>query len=276
MALKPGLYVVATPIGNILDITIRALQTLAESDLILCEDTRVTNKLLAKHNIKAPLKTYNDHSDDNLRSFIKQQIINGKAISLVSDAGTPLISDPGYKLVKELKQEQVHIETLPGPSALISALSISALPTDKFLFCGFLPKTQQAKQNALQSVMNAPYTIIFYETAPRLLNSLQTALEILGDREANVGRELTKLYQESISAPISKLIQHYTEKPPKGEIVLSFSGYISDISRDDIITEATTLLKQGLSAKSTTDQLFAKYGDIFKRSELYKIINTTK
>lgn len=273
MIIKPGLYLVSTPIGNLQDITIRALETLKNSDLIICEDTRVTNKLLAKHGIKSRLKIYNDHSDSSLRKFIKDEIDSSKVVSLVSDAGTPLICDPGYKLVRYLKENNIHVDALPGPCALVASLTISGLPTDKFFFAGFLPKTQFAKIKTFKSIEKITATVVFYETSSRLVDSLNVALEVLGDRYANVGRELTKLYQESNTAPISQLIDFYTQKKPKGEIVLAIEGYKNQISVEKIEEEVKSLMQGGLSARTITDQLFNQYSDCFKRSQVYKIVN---
>ncbi len=277
MNLKPGLYIVSTPIGNLNDITLRALDVLKSSDIIFCEDTRVSNKLLVKHQIKASLKVYNDNSDLSSRNNIKKLIIEGKIISLISDAGTPLISDPGYKLVRDLKSYGLSVDVIPGPCAAIAALTLSGLPTDKFYFAGFLPKTREGKVKIFNSLSRMNCTLIFYETSLRLLHTLEIALEILGNRQANVARELTKLYQESNTTKLSELIDHYKSSPPKGEVVFSIQGEESlAISTDKLRENISNLIAQGLSAKSVSDKMFAQYSECFSRKDIYKITNEIK
>lgn len=277
MNFKSGLYIVSTPIGNLSDITLRALDVLAGSDIIFCEDTRVSSKLLAKHGIKVPLKVYNDNSDETQRSYIKDLIAKGKVISLISDAGTPLISDPGYKLVRELREIGANVDVVPGACAIITALSISGLPTNRFIFAGFLPKTKERKVQVFKEFISLDSTMVFYETANRLLQSLKVAREILGDRDANVSRELTKLYQESRYAPLSELINYYTNNPAKGEIVLCISGKSNQTVTENILkTELKTLLSSGASAKSASDLVFAKYKNQYSRKEIYRIVNSLK
>ena len=277
MNLKPGLYIVSTPIGNLSDITLRALEVLTGSDIIFCEDTRVSSKLLAKHDIKVPLKVYNDNSDETQRLYIKKLIDSGKVISLISDAGTPLISDPGYKLVHEFRECGINIDVVPGPCAIIAALSISGLPTDRFLFSGFLPKTKDGKIRVFKEFVSINSTLVFYETSNRLLQSLEAARDVLGDRYANVSRELTKLYQESRCGSLSELINHYTHTLPRGEIVLCISGKSNQVISEDILkTELKALLYIGTSAKSASDLVFAKYKSQYSRKEIYKIVNILK
>ena len=277
MNLKPGLYIVSTPIGNLNDITLRALDVLKSSDIIFCEDTRVSNKLLVKHHIKASLKVYNDNSDLSSRNNIKKLIVEGKIISLISDAGTPLISDPGYKLVRDLKNYGLFVDIIPGPCAAIAALTLSGLPTDKFYFAGFLPKTREGKLKMFNSLSRMNCTLIFYETSLRLVHTLEIALEILGNRQANVARELTKLYQESNTAKLSELINHYKLSPPKGELVFSIQGEeCLAISVDKLRENISSLIAQGLSAKSVSDKMFAQYSECFSRKDIYKITNEIK
>lgn len=275
--LKPGLYIVSTPIGNLNDITLRALDVLKNSDIIFCEDTRVSNKLLVKHQIKASLKVYNDNSDISSRNNIKKLIEDGKVISLISDAGTPLISDPGYKLVRDLKSCGLYVDVIPGPCAAIAALTLSGLPTDKFYFAGFLPKTREGKLKIFNSLSSMQCTLIFYETSPRLLHTLEISLEVLGNRIANVSREITKLYQESNTANLSELIEHYKFTPAKGEIVFSIYGEeFGAVSSDELRVEILNLIAQGLSAKSVSDEMFAKYSEGFSRKDIYKMTNEIK
>ena len=277
MNFQAGLYIVSTPIGNLGDITLRALKALQSSDIILCEDTRVSNKLLAKHDIKGSLKVYNDKSDAALRDFVKTLILEGKVVSLVSDAGTPLISDPGYKLVRELKLENIHVDVIPGACAIIAALTLSGLPTDRFLFSGFLPKTKEGKKKVFEELLEIDATLVFYETSNRLLQSLKVALETFGDREANVARELTKLYQESRLSKLSELIAYYEKKPPRGEVVFSVSGKAEQVVSESIIEEQILLLlAKGQSAKTASDTVFAKYKGQFSRKFIYQLTNRLK
>lgn len=277
MKFQPGLYVVSTPIGNLSDITLRALETLQNSDIVLCEDTRVSNKLLAKHNIKASLKLYNDKSDSGVRWWIEKQIESGKVLSLISDAGTPLISDPGYKLVRDLKVKNFHVDVIPGACAAIAALTISGLATDQFFFSGFLPKTKEGRQKIFENLSALDASLIFYETANRLLQSLEAALEVLGDREANITRELTKLHQESRFEKLSALIDHYQKNPAKGEIVLMISGKGGQaISDESLKQELQSLMRAGESARGASDLMFEKYKGDFSRKHIYDMANKIK
>ena len=221
---KPGegcLILVATPIGNLGDITARALEGLKTADLIACEDSRVTGKLLANAGIDKPLLAYHDHNAEMMRPRILERIAEGKRVALVSDAGTPLISDPGYKLVRAAVEAGLAVTMLPGPSAPIMALALSGLPSDRFLFGGFLPPKSKARRAAIQEAARAPVTLVFFETAPRLLESLRDLEAVLGDRLAAVARELTKLYEEVRRDRLSELIAQYDKAgPPKGEIVI--------------------------------------------------------
>lgn len=277
MKFQPGLYVVSTPIGNLSDITLRALETLQNSDIVLCEDTRVSNKLLAKHNIKASLKLYNDKSDSGARDWIEKQIASGKVLALISDAGTPLISDPGYKLVRDLKAKNFHVDVIPGPCAAIAALTISGLATDQFFFSGFLPKTKEGRKKIFENLAPLDASLIFYETSNRLLQSLEVALEVLGDREANVTRELTKLHQESRFEKLSVLIDHYQKNPAKGEIVLMISGKGDQVVSEEALEEEIKgLMNSGESARSVSDLMFEKYKSAFSRKHIYNLANAIK
>jgi len=277
MNFRPGLYIVSTPIGNLNDITIRALETLKNSDIILCEDTRISAKLLAKHNIPGSLSIYNDKSDETTRKYIIKNIEAGKVISLISDAGTPLISDPGYKLVREVKEKGYFIDIAPGVSAPIAALTLSGLPSDRFIFAGFLPKTDIGREKVFLEFAEVDATLIFFDRSTRIVDSLQVALKILGNREANVSRELTKLFQESRTSDIESLIKYYSQNLPKGEIVLLISGKKSlESSGEKLITEIKNLLILGTHTKDITQQLFQKYHKHYKKSKIYKICNSLK
>ena len=277
MNFRPGLYIVSTPIGNLNDITIRALETLKNSDIILCEDTRISAKLLAKHNITGSLSIYNDKSDETTRKYIIKNIEAGKVVSLISDAGTPLISDPGYKLVREVKEKGYFIDIAPGVSAPIAALTLSGLPSDRFIFAGFLPKTDIGREKVFLEFAEVDATLIFFDRSTRIVDSLQAALKILGNREANVSRELTKLFQESRTSDIESLIKHYSQNLPKGEIVLLISGKKSlESSEEKLITEIKNLLILDTHTKDITQQLFQKYHKHYKKSKIYKICNSLK
>ena len=277
MNFRPGLYIVSTPIGNLNDITIRALETLKNSDIILCEDTRISAKLLAKHNITGSLSIYNDKSDETTRKYIIKNIEAGKVVCLISDAGTPLISDPGYKLVREVKEKGYFIDIAPGVSAPIAALTLSGLPSDRFIFAGFLPKTDIGREKVFLEFAEVDATLIFFDRSTRIVDSLQAALKILGNREANVSRELTKLFQESRTVDIESLIKYYSQNLPKGEIVLLISGKKSlESSEEKLITEIKNLLILGTHTKDITQQLFQKYHKHYKKSKIYKICNSLK
>ena len=218
-SLSPGLYIVATPIGNLGDITARAADTLRSADRILAEDKRVTAKLLKHVGATAPMTAYHDHSDEALRERIVAEL-GSKAIALVSDAGTPLISDPGYKLVRAARIAGHAVRTLPGPCAAIAALTLSGLPTDRFLFLGFLPAKTKARAEAIGEVANLRTSLVLYESGPRLADSLAALAEGLGDRDAVVIREISKLHEEVVGGTLPDLATRYAEAPPKGEIVI--------------------------------------------------------
>lgn len=218
-ALLPGLYIVATPIGNLGDITRRSVDILAHCDAIACEDTRVTRKLLSHLGISRPLWRYDDHSGEADRQRLIESM-RDKAVALVSDAGTPLVSDPGHKLVREAREAGIAVTSLPGPSAPIMALTLSGLPSDRFLFAGFLPNKDKARRDTLEEFAALKSTLLFFETAPRLVKSLETIAEVLPGRQVAVARELTKTFEECRTGNPADLVLHYSAHPPKGEIVL--------------------------------------------------------
>ena len=281
MLLKSGLYIVSTPIGNLDDITIRALNVLKHSTIIFCEDTRVSKKLLLKHNITEPkLQVYNDYSDEKDRDLICSLIDRGEVISLVSDAGTPLISDPGYKLIKTLKSRGYFIEVIPGVSSPIAALTLSCLPSDRFLFLGFLPKTIIAQHKIFAELSNIKASLIFFDSAKRVLQSLKTAKDVLGNREACVARELTKLYQEARTDNLEELIKYYDTNPPKGEIILLISGRDVENSTHNIQENLEKLLKlylsKGLTAKNATSLAYEQFKNSCSKQEIYSLANKIK
>lgn len=217
--LDPGLYIVATPIGNLGDVTRRAIDVLSRCAVIACEDTRVTGKLLHHLGIKRPLRRYDDHASDAAREALLGEMTRG-AVALVSDAGTPLISDPGYRLVREARARGIAVTTIPGASAMVAALTLAGLPTDRFLFAGFLPSKDKARGDVLAELAAIPATLVFYETGPRLVASLEAMARVMPGREIAVARELTKLHEECRTGSAEELVEHYSAHRPKGEIVL--------------------------------------------------------
>ena len=219
--LAPGLYLVATPIGNLGDISLRALTVLRGADRVFCEDTRVTGKLLARYGISTFLGAYHDHNAEQMRPTVLTALRRGERVALVSDAGTPLVSDPGYKLVRAVLAEDMPVTAIPGPNAAVTALILSGLPPEAFLFAGFLPPRQAARRRALARWIAVEATLVFYESTPRLAESLADMAEVLGDREAAVARELTKLHEEVQRGRLTDLAARYRlAGPPRGEAVV--------------------------------------------------------
>ncbi len=216
-----GLHIVATPIGNLADISLRALELLADADQVVCEDTRVTRKLFAAHGITRPLTAYHEHNAERVRPRLLAAMRSGKSVALVSDAGTPLISDPDYKLVTAAIEAGLSVTPLPGASAALAALVISGLPSDRFLFAGFLPAKRGARRQALEELAAVPATLIFFESGRRLAGALEDMAALLGRRPAAVARELTKLFEQVSRGDLAELAGRYRDAgPPKGEIVL--------------------------------------------------------
>jgi 16S rRNA (cytidine1402-2'-O)-methyltransferase len=221
ITLQPGLYLVATPIGNLRDITLRALDVLQAAGLVVCEDTRVTGKLLSSFGLKKKLLPYNDHNAPRQRVKVLEAIAEGNAVAMVSDAGMPLVSDPGYKLVRECIDRGYAVTTVPGANAPLAALQLSGLPSDRFVFLGFLPPKSQARKKALAEWARTPATLILFETGPRLPESLADMASVLGARPAAVVREITKMFEEARRASLPDLAAHYeAQGQPKGEIVV--------------------------------------------------------
>jgi 16S rRNA (cytidine1402-2'-O)-methyltransferase len=215
----PGLYIVATPIGNLGDISTRAAAVLGRADLIAAEDTRVTAKLLSHLGLRVPMIPYHDHSDERTRAALVSRMAD-EIVVLVSDAGTPLISDPGYKLVRDARAAGRHVTTLPGPCAAIAAITLSGLPSDRFLFAGFLPNKAKARADAIAEFAGLRASLVFYESGPRLAAALAALAAGLGDRDAAVAREISKLYEECVTGTLTELAARYADAPPKGEIVI--------------------------------------------------------
>jgi len=221
---KGTLFIVSTPIGNMDDITLRALGVLKEVDLIAAEDTRRTGLLLKHFGIQTPLTSYFEGNELKKREFILAKLKEGKNVALVSDAGTPGISDPGFRLIQLAIQSQIPIVPIPGPSAAIAALSVSGLPTDAFFFRGFLPNKSKKRRDLLKELENVRETLIFYESPHRVSETLQDILEMLGDREIVLTRELTKVYEEIIRGKVSEILTQVGDRTLKGEITLVISG----------------------------------------------------
>ena len=216
-----GLVLVATPIGNARDITLRALDILEDADAIACEDTRVTAKLLAIHGISKPLLTYHEHNAERARPMLIERLKSGETVALVSDAGTPLVSDPGYKLVRACLAEGIPVTPVPGASAVLTALVASGLPTDSFMFAGFLPAKQAARRRALTELARVPASLVFMESAKRLGPSLADMAETLGPRACAVAREMTKMFEEVRRGTLAELATYYKDSgPPKGEVTV--------------------------------------------------------
>lgn len=222
--LDSGLYLVSTPIGNLGDITLRALETLASVDLILAEDTRTTGKLLKRYGIATKQRSYHIHNEHQIVNDIVSDLENGQRMALVSDAGSPAVSDPGFLLVRECVKNNIEVFSIPGPTALISALQISGLPTDRFVFEGFLP-VKKGRNTRLQEIKEEPRTMVFYESPHKILKTLEDFSTVLGpDRNAFIARELTKLYEEKLHGTLSELINHFETTKPKGEFVICIEG----------------------------------------------------
>ncbi|MBQ9035131.1 MAG: 16S rRNA (cytidine(1402)-2'-O)-methyltransferase [Alphaproteobacteria bacterium] len=220
--LRNGLYIIATPIGNLQDISARGLDILRQAEIVACEDSRVTKKLFSLLGISLNKKfiAYEDHQEESRAQMLIDLISEGNAVALVSDAGSPLISDPGYKLVRLCRRQNIYVTAVPGACAVITALQLSGLPSNRFMFAGFIPNKDKAKRDLFNELAALNSTLIFYETAPRLLNSLQTAAEIFNEREAAVVREMTKMYEETVCGKFSELIEYFSTNEPRGEFVL--------------------------------------------------------
>jgi 16S rRNA (cytidine1402-2'-O)-methyltransferase len=267
--LPPGLHIVATPIGNLGDITLRALAALAGSDLIACEDTRVTRKLLDRYAIATRLTPYHDHNAAAARPALLQRLGEGAAIALVSDAGTPLVSDPGFKLVRAAQQAGHRVTALPGPSALLAALTVSGLPSDRFLFTGFLPPKQTARRARIAELAVIPTTIVLFETGPRVAATLADLAAGLGRRQAALCRELTKLHEEVRCGELATLAQGCAGELVRGEIVLVIAP--AETTEQAGAADAETLLRAALlraSVKDAVAEIAAATG--LPRRQLYQ------
>lgn len=248
----PGLYLVATPIGNLRDITLRALDILAAVDLVACEDTRHSGRLLAAHRISTPLAAYHEHNAARVRPGLVARLVDGERIALISDAGTPLISDPGYRLVEEAIAAGVAVVPIPGPSAVLAALTASGLPTDAFFFAGFPPAKAAARTKLFARLAAVPATLVLLESPRRLAATCAALAAALGDRPAVVARELTKLHEEIVRAPLSELARRFAAAAPRGEVVLviAAAGAAAGAEVDDRAIDAQ--LEQALHDASAS------------------------
>lgn len=260
--MKGKLYVVSTPIGNLEDISLRAIRTLKEVDLIACEDTRNTRKLLSHYQIKKPLTSYHEHNEKEKAEELLRQLRTGKNIALVSDAGTPGISDPGFRLVKAASENGIDVISVPGPSAAVAALSVSGLPTSSFSFFGFLPKTKNKKEDFLKEIRGLEQTLIFYESSRRVIDTLVSIFEVFGDRQISVSRELTKMFEETIMGKISNVIERLRDKITlKGEFTIVVGGNrgeYEEASLEDLEKEISMYKERGFSLKKTVEELAMK------------------
>jgi 16S rRNA (cytidine1402-2'-O)-methyltransferase len=271
VAVAAGLYVVSTPIGNLRDITLRALDVLAGVEEVLAEDTRVASKLLSAYGVKARLSPYHDHNGAERRPGLLKRLEEGGRIALISDAGTPLVSDPGWKLVHEALEHRIKVFPVPGASALLAGLVASGLPSDRFLFAGFLPPKSGARRSEIESLKQVPATLIFYESGPRLAESLADLAAVLGDRDAAVARELTKLFEETRRDTLAELAAHYDEAgPPRGEIVLlvgppkEVAATAADV--DAALRVALNEMPTKAAASSVAEALGLPKRDVYQRA----------
>lgn len=266
------LYIVATPIGNIKDISFRAIEVLENVDFIICEDTRVTNILLKNYNIKKPLLVYNDHSDQVMRNKILSLLDEGKNLALVSDAGTPLISDPGYKLIQVLHKNNITVNAIPGPCSVIAALSIAGVATDRFMFMGFLPSKINAKSAVFAEVQAIKTTLVFFEASNRLLETLGVIEDYFANRKVAIVREITKIYEEVVKGSAAQVAQYFNDHPDKlrGEIVLIIDSPTEDetMSEAEMFKQLEKLMLE-MSLKDAVEVISSQYK--ISKKQIYKL-----
>jgi 16S rRNA (cytidine1402-2'-O)-methyltransferase len=272
--LSPGLYIVATPIGNLGDLSPRAADILSRADVIAAEDTRVSAGLLRHIGVKRPMTPYHDHNAEAARPALIARM-GSEAVALVSDAGTPLISDPGFKLVREARAAGHAVVTIPGPCAAVAALTLAGLPTDRFLFCGFLPSKEKARAEAIAEVAAVRATLILYESGPRLAACLAALAQGLGDRDAAVTREITKKFEEAVTGTLSVLAARYADAPPKGEIVIVVAppappAPASEEDADAALAEALTRLPASKAAGEVAKRLGLDRRELYARAMTMK------
>lgn len=265
------LYIVATPIGNLEDITLRAIRTLKEADIIAAEDTRHTQKLLNKYDIHTPLTSYHDHNKEEKAPVLVARMLEGKNVALVTDAGTPGISDPGYFLINLAVDQKVRVVPIPGATAAIAALSVSGLPTDSFVFEGFLPSKQTARRRRLEELKDEKRTLVFYEAPHRIINTIEDMTTVLGDRKAVVTRELTKIHEEAIRGTLPEVLDHLNKGSFKGEFTIIVHGATDKPVDQNIDTKEylkNLMLHRGMTKKEAIAAAAEELG--LPKKEVYK------
>ena len=268
----PGvLYVVATPIGNLEDVTLRALRVLKEADLIAAEDTRHTQKLLSHYDIRTPLTSYHEHNERTKAPALVERLLRGETIALVSDAGTPAISDPGYRLVVAAAAAGLRVTPVPGAAALTAALSAAALPTDRFIFEGFLPEKKKERRERLQALGDEKRTLVFYEAPHRLRDALDDIEEILGDRTVAIAREISKIHEEFMRGRASEIIARISDRDMRGEIVIVVHGSTGEpVASEALLREEIRKLQaSGARVKEIAELLGEKYA--FPKKQIYRL-----
>jgi 16S rRNA (cytidine1402-2'-O)-methyltransferase len=272
------LYLIATPIGNLEDITVRALRLLAQVDLIACEDTRHTRKLLNHYEIKTKCISYHEHNEVSRARELCAQMLAGASVALVSDAGTPGISDPGFDLVQQAIEQGITISPIPGPVAFVSALTISGLPTDRFLFCGFLAARVSERRAQLAAVKELPVTLLFYEAPHRLAAALADMLSVIGNRRAVVARELTKLHEEVLRGTLAELVQRFSTAIPKGEIVVIVDREVLQTPGVNVELDVAVMVQQlenqGVDRKSALKTVARQTG--LPKAEVYRRVQAKR
>lgn len=253
--LVAGLHLVATPLGNLADVSLRSLAVLAAADIVLCEDTRITSRLMQRYSIATRLKPYHDHNAASVRPMLVEKLAAGAAIALVSDAGMPMVSDPGYKLVRDCVEQAIAVDVVPGPTAPVTALALSGLPSDRFLFAGFLSARSGARIRQLRDLSAIPATLLVFESAARIASSLKDIADIMGDRPMAVAREMTKLHQEVLRGDARSIIGQLSNRPAlKGEItmVIGPPDDVQKMSEDDVSSRLSDLLRDHPVSKAAT------------------------
>ncbi|HEX7233518.1 MAG TPA: 16S rRNA (cytidine(1402)-2'-O)-methyltransferase [Candidatus Binatia bacterium] len=266
-----ALYIVPTPIGNLEDMTFRAVRVLKEVDLIAAEDTRHSRILLNHYGIRTPVTSYHEHNERSKARELVERLRQGTSVALLSDAGTPMISDPGYRLIVEAIRAGVQVIPLPGPSALTAALTAAGLPTDRFAFEGFLPAKKSQRRSALEALRNDTRTLIFYETPHRLNETLADMAEIFGDRDLAIGREISKVHEEFLRGPLRELIAKLTQENVRGEITLIVQGASGGalVQEEQLISEVRQLAQDGMRVKEISELLSTRHG--ISRREVYRL-----
>ena len=266
------LYIVATPIGNLEDITLRALKVLKEVDLIAAEDTRHTQKLLSRYDIRTPLTSYHEHNEKTKARPLVERLLQGQSIALVTDAGVPAISDPGYRIIVEAIKAGIQVTPIPGPSALTAVLSVSGVPTDRFVFEGFLPAKKKQRRDCLQALRDEVRTVVCFEAPHRLLESLRDIHELLGDREVVVAREVSKVYEEFLRGLAGELIEKLAGREIRGEVTLVIKGSAGEapVSEALLRAEIRKLKRDGMRVKEIAEVLAERHG--LAKREVYRMV----